>query len=182
MNGKAGWNEQHTLIYAHISAFVLPSAHCSQTNPSSFMSLRGLLLPLIHGGRLSSAFTQPISTVPMNIWTGPSTGLRLPHRTACWIQDAQPWQMIRLPSEGRERARGGLENVIIVCLMHGEMGTGVFILEHCVDGCSLYVGKVSFDSCRLWLMGVLGRERKKWEFADRNCVLWSCFRAELWLR
>lgn len=64
--------------HTHVSAFVLPSAHCSQTNPSSFMSLWGLLLPLIHGGRLSSASTQPISTVSMNIWTGPSTALCLP--------------------------------------------------------------------------------------------------------
>lgn len=50
--------------------------------------------------------------------------------------------------------------MIIVCLMRGETGTDVFIIEHCIDGCSLSVeemGEVSFDSCRMFLIdGCLG--------------------------
>lgn len=67
--------------------------------------------------------------------------------------------------------RKGGENVIIVCLMHGEMGTGVFILERCVDGCSLYVGKmgkVSFDSCSMTLI-----DGCFWGGRRRNGVCWQ---------
>lgn len=152
---KAGkWNIQHTHI--NISASVLPSAHCSQTNPSSFMSLWEPLLPLIHGGRLSSASTQLISAVSMNIWTGCSASLCLlcEHPAETRMDSFDRWYIFLW---------GGA--VIIVCLTLGEMGTDVFILEHLVDWCSLYVeemGKVGSNSCTMTLIdGCFGEGEKE---------------------
>lgn len=42
--------------------------------------------------------------------------------------------------------------MIIVCVTGGGMGTGVFIVEDCIDGCSLYIGK---------LMGVFGEREEE---------------------
>lgn len=65
--------------------------------------------------------------------------------------------------------------MIIVCLTQGEMCTDVFILEPCVDGCSLSVeemGEVRFDSCSMalidgYFVGGRGRNGKNSDFADR---------------
>lgn len=64
-----------------------------------------------------------------------------------------------------------------MCLTQGEMDTDVFILEHCVDGCSLYVGKmgkVGFDSFGMTLIdgcssGGRGRNGK---FLISLTVIW----------
>lgn len=104
-------------VSTDISVFVLPSAHRSQTNPSSFMTHWGLLLLLIHGGIAIKPIhtTQPISTVPMNIWTGPSTSLSLPRQQLAALIDDKPvlW-------------RKEEENVRIVCSVPGRKGHRYF--------------------------------------------------------
>lgn len=158
---KAGkWNVQCTRSYAtHISAFVLPSAHCSQTNPSSFMSLWGLLLLLlIRGGKLSSASAQPISTVSMNIWTGPSTRLCVPWERPVESRTCShdKWYVCFTKEGGSEGDNR--------YLTRGELGTGIFIGAHSVDGYLLYVGKlVSFECCCMTLI-----DRQFWEGSTRN--------------
>lgn len=63
------------------------------------------------------------------------------------------------------RRKGGVK-VIIGCLTRGELGTGVFIGAHCVDGCLLYVGKLgkaTFECCCMTLI-----DRQFWEGSAKN--------------
>lgn len=87
--------------------------------------------------------------------------------------------------------RKGVENNgIIVCLTQGEMGTDVFILERCIDGCSLYIqkmGEVSFDSRSMTLIdrcfwGGRGRNGKCLVLLTGIWVPWSPLWAKLRLK
>lgn len=155
------------LMCVHVPAFCITLCSLQPDKPIRLYELlraAAPLLPLIHGGKLSSASAQPICTVSMNIWTGRVHGFMCPVRAACWIQG----HAAVIDGYVCFTEEGGGPAVIIRCLTqggirHGRVHRGASGLMDVYFMLGSGVKSLSDEVAELWLMGNFwGRERKKW--------------------
>lgn len=168
-----GWGIKcRTHRYAHVPAFVIRSAYCSQTNPSNFMSLTGAAAAA--NSQRQSYQAHPRRKPPLFPWISEQVRppLYVSHESSLLSQGHAA--LIDDDTSVLWSKRG--RSVIIFCLTQGEMGPEVCVVEPIDVGFMLERSVLIFLALIDGLIvgyevGIYRQEREFWCYSFSFAVL-----------